>query len=326
MLQRREDNSKVRFNNAVFLQLMGAGYSIWQLSDAPNAKKLLDYSILDLKKLCALNRAAYGLPGLPIFETDSNVSLGNYKVVPFDNGVEHSGFMFLSNEKVIIAIHGTASAFDIEEDLDFLSNTREFLSGMGRAHAGSCDYLKRVYPKIIKTIAQYQNAKILCTGHSLGGGVAILLAATLNQHLPNNEVSCVAFASPGVFDATGARLYNNQLRDKTLRIVEKDFDPIPDLGLDGMDFQNVGFQLDLTVSLRQSLPHRLDGYAIGLDNLTDLQFVYQALKVTPSSSSTALWWMYSSLSSAYNTAISYIPNFPSFWLTRTTSKTQQLQR
>lgn len=55
--------------------------------------------------------------------------------------------------------------------------------------------------------------KILITGHSLGGAIATLCAYDLRLSFVGKEITCVAIASPRVFNHAGAKDFNRILPD-----------------------------------------------------------------------------------------------------------------
>merc|ERR1711934_405993 len=75
-----------------------------------------------------------------------------------------------------------------------LSSFQERLEG--RAHAGMASIafntLLLVIPHVDTT-----SEPIVCVGHSLGGGVAQLLALFLTKARPQRDIRCVAYEPPG---------------------------------------------------------------------------------------------------------------------------------
>jgi pimeloyl-ACP methyl ester carboxylesterase len=107
---------------------------------------------------------------------------------------------------VIIACRGTMSLEDCLSDATCADTSlAEFDAKLsGRAHAGmasiASNTLRLVLPHLDKT-----EGPIVCVGHSLGGGVAQLLALFLTSSRPDREVTCVAYEPPGaVVDPTTA--------------------------------------------------------------------------------------------------------------------------
>ena len=99
---------------------------------------------------------------------------------------------------VIITCRGTMSLEDCLSDATCadiaLSSFQEALEG--RAHAGMASIafntLLLVLPHLDTT-----SEPIVCVGHSLGGGVAQLLALFLTKARPQRDIRCVAYEPPG---------------------------------------------------------------------------------------------------------------------------------
>ena len=66
----------------------------------------------------------------------------------------------------------------------------------GRAHAGMASIAFNTLPLVLPHLDK-TSEPIVCVGHSLGGGVAQLLAFFLTKARPQRDVSCVAYESPG---------------------------------------------------------------------------------------------------------------------------------
>lgn len=110
------------------------------------------------------------------------------------------------------------------------------------------------------------SAKILVTGHSLGGALAILCALEFSrQHLPVGLV--VTFGQPRVGNAVFADIYNASLRDLTLRVVNQN-DLVPRLPGVLMSYRHCGQEIFLEPSvgwtLNPTLLYKLAADAFGL--------------------------------------------------------------
>ena len=117
-----------------------------------------------------------------------------------------------------VVLRGTTNLSNAYADLDFVE--REDHELQIKVHQGFDDALQECMPWIIGRI--HRGRPICITGHSLGGSVAVLLAATLEKR-GYKDVSAVTFGQPKVTDAHGANALN-ELR--VLRVVYED-DPVP---------------------------------------------------------------------------------------------------
>ncbi|KAI9199330.1 uncharacterized protein BJ171DRAFT_518816 [Polychytrium aggregatum] len=152
-----------------------------------------------------------------------------------DNGLFRSPYYICFDHKkgaVVIAIRGTLStadclvnlhcdlapfSFPSDDDLEAgrppLSQAGG-LSGSAQAHAGMLQTAKNIYDEIerlnlllpIFASARYSSYKLVCCGHSLGGGVATLLCHLLRiSHFP--QATCIAYAPPGCLSTREALPY-----------------------------------------------------------------------------------------------------------------------
>jgi predicted lipase len=113
---------------------------------------------------------------------------------------DHNMFVRITyvGDTVIVAFRGT------DDRRDWLFNLarwrRPFLEGPIRAHAGFLLHMEKLYPAIVDVLmSTYPNIKyVQVTGHSLGGGVALLFGAYLAYIYNNIHVHVVTFGAPRV--------------------------------------------------------------------------------------------------------------------------------
>eukprot|EP01062_Namystynia_karyoxenos_P001848 TRINITY_DN10636_c0_g1_i1.p1 TRINITY_DN10636_c0_g1~~TRINITY_DN10636_c0_g1_i1.p1 ORF type:complete len:734 (+),score=139.36 TRINITY_DN10636_c0_g1_i1:82-2283(+) len=134
---------------------------------------------------------------------------------------------------IVVGVRGTMSASDILTD--GAATPTEFAGGL--AHKGFAYCARRIYAKLREGEAlrelrqQYPSYRIVILGHSMGAGVAGLLAVLLRPHFPGPEFRCLAYATPG-------GLMSRELADST-----KDYiwalcvgkDLVPRLGLRSLE-------------------------------------------------------------------------------------------
>lgn len=145
-------------------------------------------------KVLQLPFLAAGLPDL------MGVSEDSILVYQRQSEVHRPAFVLLFNSsenEISLFIRGSSEAADIITDFLYEPDTElGFHSGMLQAarHIDSC-----VRDKIHKILGEVDAAKVVVGGHSLGGGVAALLAYIwLKDDIIGNRLECFSFGSPCV--------------------------------------------------------------------------------------------------------------------------------
>jgi hypothetical protein len=119
---------------------------------------------------------------------------------------------------VVVALRGTSSLSDALTDLICEPVPLELGGFEGLAHGGMLRAAKHLDPVLVTVIdeglsrltSQTSQRVIIC-GHSLGAGVAALLAALWRDraYLPGVSIQCIAFACPQVLDKSLAYAQSN---------------------------------------------------------------------------------------------------------------------
>ena len=117
-----------------------------------------------------------------------------------------------------IVLRGTANLANLIADLDFVEREDHEL-GI-RVHSGFDDATRECLPWVIDRIDRSRPTCV--TGHSLGGSMAIIIAAILDRR-GYEEVSVVTFGQPKVTNSEGAE----SLKDLDILRVVFESDPVP---------------------------------------------------------------------------------------------------
>lgn len=126
-------------------------------------------------------------------------------------------FSFISDNDLVITCRGTEATcfFDLRADLKAWPKKTPY---SGRVHSGFDWHVSKIWPEIIKDLkfAKEKNLDIWFTGHSLGAGMATILASKCryDENLPN-PVQVFTYGSPRV----GWRKYVNDLSINHVRWV-----------------------------------------------------------------------------------------------------------
>ena len=113
-----------------------------------------------------------------------------------------------------------------------------FLPDECRVHAGFLGQYMSGRTLIIDTIKYMANPKVVCTGHSLGGGLSTLCALDVEQNVGGDvETYCVTYGSPRVGGGHFRNLFDAVI-DNSFRFVDVN-DPIPRVPLRAWGFKHV---------------------------------------------------------------------------------------
>ena len=144
----------------------------------------------------------------------------------YDNNVVNPGtkvdtqlVFFETQNENIFAFRGTDSFRDVLTDLRI---TRENLDNGVYVHKGFFNQFKVCEDFVLKHLNN--DKKIVCTGHSLGGGLATLCAYMLvkNNKVDPDNISCVTFGSPRVGNKKFSSDFDNLIINKQRIILEND--------------------------------------------------------------------------------------------------------
>ncbi len=124
----------------------------------------------------------------------------------------------------------------------------------GRIHGGFRSALKRVEDEVVEAVMRLMGAgdrALWITGHSLGGALAMLMAARF--HFEKIDIAGLyTFGQPKTGDEDFKRHYDAALGDRTWRVVHRN-DPVPDFMR--MLFRHAGIFYGLGKKSRRRIKH-----------------------------------------------------------------------
>ena len=142
------------------------------------------------------------------------------------------------NDTMYISGPGSVSLRDWSLDFQVWRTNVKYLNDT-KVHAG----FARIYDAVRNKIHDFLNGKkeslkkIICTGHSLFGAIATIIALDIACMYPELNVYCVTFGSPRVGDQSFVELFNQKVKHSYRCVYKKDpitFTPFP------LRFKHVG--------------------------------------------------------------------------------------
>lgn len=138
----------------------------------------------------------------------------------------------------VLSFRGTVSRSDALTDLKFLPRQIEFLPELfpgATAHLGFLTHFtgltsakheeRNVAAALLKLTGGTPPARVICTGHSMGGALACLGATWAALQFPAAEVRCITFGAPRVGNSRFIRAFKT-LVGMRIRVVHGS-DPVP---------------------------------------------------------------------------------------------------
>jgi len=209
------------------------------------------------------------------------------------------GIVFATDYHVCVAFKGTGNLYDLLTDMRF----DRYVIQNFMVHHGMCMAVSEVASDLIqcinKMLEDNPQRKLFITGHSLGGGLAILFAA---KYMMSEETAqpkalegIYTFAAPRVGDRAFAEAYNALLKEKTFRVVNyRDFVPsLPPFG-----YKHVGVKVfidrkgnihkkthrEFVETLKESI-YKIEAAAFGISLLPHkmITYIYRITEATKSS-------------------------------------------
>jgi hypothetical protein len=187
-----------------------------------------------------------------------------------ENDTDSQAFITHNDELVLIAVRGTnEKPWDLLTDID--AKQVPFEEGVGQAHQGFYGAAKVVYEFATTYLDKfYSGQKIIVTGHSLGGAIALLLSEMIRRtERYAADILLYTYGAPRAADQTfveGAATLTHH------RMVNHN-DPIPSVPGTGMDTKPEVFGTGLAVSFI-NLPLGISIFFAGVANLSGAPYAH----------------------------------------------------
>jgi hypothetical protein len=151
----------------------------------------------------------------------------------------YSAFGFVAynarNNTIIVAFRGTINGNNWKTNLNAWVYVAYPYSLGARAHRGFSNAFNRVAPAMIEAVTKFlkehPDAKLLCTGHSLGGALASLAAMELKRlNMTGSGLSVYTFGAPRLGNRALATFVFDLFEGSNFYRVVNSHDVVPRLG------------------------------------------------------------------------------------------------
>ncbi|NGQ95789.1 lipase family protein [Brevibacillus sp. SYP-B805] len=124
------------------------------------------------------------------------------------------GFVAESQDTIIIALRGTRTFEDNESDQDLYQVPFPFVRNAGKTHRGFTCIYQSARNELIRELNKLSTTKrLMVTGHSLGGGLAVLAALDLAVNTGFKNPIVYTYGSPRVGDPDFVSRFNQTVRN-----------------------------------------------------------------------------------------------------------------
>lgn len=124
------------------------------------------------------------------------------------------GFIAESKNKIIIAFRGTDSYKDNESDQDLYQVPYPFVKNAGKTHRGFTCIYQSARDQLIRELNNLStDKKLLITGYSLGGGLAVLAALDIAENTEFKIPIVYTYGSPRTGDPDFVDRFNQRIKN-----------------------------------------------------------------------------------------------------------------
>ncbi|WP_375154762.1 lipase family protein [Pseudomonas sp. PDM25] len=187
-----------------------------------------------------------------------------------DNGTNSQAFITHNDELILIAVRGTNEMpWDLLTDGD--AKQEPFDEGVGQVHRGFYGAAKVTYDFVTTYLDKFHSGqKLIITGHSLGGAVALLLAEMLRRREGfTYDLLLYTYGSPRAADQT----FVDGAAELTHHRMVNHNDPIPSVPGTGMDTKPKVYGTGLAVSFVNA-PLGVSIFMVGVSNLNGTPYAH----------------------------------------------------
>ncbi len=188
------------------------------------------------------------------------------------------GFIAESGNQIVLALRGTVNLADSDSDLDMFQTPYPYREGAGRTHRGiTCIYQSMRDGLIRELTALPSTKRLLVTGHSLGGDLAILASLDIATNTRFEDPIVYTLAAGRIGDPAFAACFDDVV--KGCHRIHNVHDFIPTLPAEeypssfvegGLAYRHVGTEHPLSFQTNSiPLNHRINRYleALGEEDL-----------------------------------------------------------
>lgn len=250
----------------------------------PSEIQIAGFNKEKLAQMCTFSKMTYGNNDTKLFQagykTIGSFISEDYSVIPFYYcSGRQAGFVFTKDREITIAYRGTQDFADIITDLLAMLVPLEFLPEGGRVHYGFyysfCDSQDSLFC-VLENYAKEQKLEIkdfkfYLTGHSMGGAIAKIAALYLSKVIGAQDLHVATFADPRVFDLTASESYSRALPNRTVRVTQHRYDPVPAVAPGLFGYVHVGEQLRVSIASWYTV-HKIDGYYQAINAIKESDF------------------------------------------------------
>ena len=142
----------------------------------------------------------------------------------FENaGTDTQGIFGVAFEKsFVVAFRGSeeTGVADWITNLKFIQTDYPYVKSDEdvEVHWGFLEAYSSVREAVIQTIKNDDHTRVICTGHSLGGALAVLCALDVQHNVPGKKVTVYTLGGPKVGNQAFTKLYNKHVPN-TFRLV-----------------------------------------------------------------------------------------------------------